>query len=111
MHPESDYGRIIGESFRECLDGCAACGLLRKNFPQLSDLSQSRVKIMCPNISMGINLAAVVHIEFNRVGCQSKSLHFFILEFDIAIDYIVSEYATRLEKITVLVECFQCLVK
>jgi hypothetical protein len=34
MHPESDYGRMIGGSFRECLGGFAACGLLRKNFPQ-----------------------------------------------------------------------------
>ncbi len=44
MHPESDYGRIIGESFRECLGGCAACGLLRKNFPQLSNLSRAERK-------------------------------------------------------------------
>jgi hypothetical protein len=36
MHPESDYGRMIGGSFCECLGGCAACGLLRKNFPQSS---------------------------------------------------------------------------
>jgi hypothetical protein len=33
MHPESDYGRMIRGSFRECLGGFAACGLLRKNFP------------------------------------------------------------------------------
>jgi hypothetical protein len=31
---------MIGGSFRECLGGFAACGLLRKNFPQSSDLSQ-----------------------------------------------------------------------
>jgi hypothetical protein len=36
---QSDYGRMIGGSFRECLGGFAACGLLRKNFPQSSALS------------------------------------------------------------------------
>jgi hypothetical protein len=40
MHPESDYGRLIWVSFGEFLDGCAAGGLLRKNFPQLYDLSR-----------------------------------------------------------------------
>ena len=40
MHQESDYNRMTGGSFRECLGGCAACGLLRKNFPQSSDLSR-----------------------------------------------------------------------
>ncbi len=30
-------GRINGESFRECLGGYAACGLLRENFHRLSD--------------------------------------------------------------------------
>ncbi len=35
LHQASN-GRIIGESFRECLDGYAACGLLRKNFHRLS---------------------------------------------------------------------------
>ncbi len=29
-------GRINGESFRECLGGYAACGLLRENFHRLS---------------------------------------------------------------------------
>jgi hypothetical protein len=33
MHPESDYGRMIGVIFRECLGGFAACGLLRKKSP------------------------------------------------------------------------------
>jgi hypothetical protein len=33
MHPEFDYGRMIGGIIRECLGGFAACGLLRKNFP------------------------------------------------------------------------------
>ena len=41
MRPESDYGLIIGERFSECLGGYAACGLLRKNLPQSSDLSHS----------------------------------------------------------------------
>ena len=111
MHPESDQGRIIGEIFREYLGGCAACGLFRKNFPQSSDLSQADTKGPCRDLAMGINLAAEIHVELNRVGCQPKSLYFFILEFDIAIDYIVSEYATSLEKITVLVKRFQGLVK
>jgi hypothetical protein len=31
---------MIGESFREGLGGFAACGLLRKNFPQSSDHSR-----------------------------------------------------------------------
>jgi hypothetical protein len=44
MHLESDYDRMTGGSFRECLDGCAACGLFRKNFPQSSDLSQPKKK-------------------------------------------------------------------
>jgi hypothetical protein len=35
-HQELDFDRMTGGSFRECLDGCAACGLLRKNFPQSS---------------------------------------------------------------------------
>jgi hypothetical protein len=35
MHPESDYGRMIGGSFRECLGGFAACGLLRKKLPPI----------------------------------------------------------------------------
>jgi hypothetical protein len=39
MHPEFDYGRMIGGSFRECLGGFAACGLFRENFPQSSVLS------------------------------------------------------------------------
>jgi hypothetical protein len=42
MHPESDYGRMIGGSFRECLGGFAACGLLRKNFPQSSAFSRPK---------------------------------------------------------------------
>jgi hypothetical protein len=36
MYPESGYGRMIGGMFRECLGGFAACGLLRKTFPQSS---------------------------------------------------------------------------
>jgi hypothetical protein len=36
--PGKSYARIIGESFRECLGGYAACGLLRKNFHRLPDL-------------------------------------------------------------------------
>jgi hypothetical protein len=39
MHQESDYSRMTGGRFRECLGGCAACGLLRKIFPQSFDLS------------------------------------------------------------------------
>jgi hypothetical protein len=42
MHPEFDYDRMIGGSFRECLGGFAACGLLRKNFPQSSGLSRQK---------------------------------------------------------------------
>jgi hypothetical protein len=38
MHQESDDGRVNGGSFRECLGGCAACGLFRKNFPHSFDL-------------------------------------------------------------------------
>ena len=38
MYPEFDYGRMIEGRFRECLGGCAACGLLRKNVPQSSNL-------------------------------------------------------------------------
>jgi hypothetical protein len=34
--PGKPYDRIIGESFRECLGGYAACGLLRENFHRLS---------------------------------------------------------------------------
>jgi hypothetical protein len=34
MHPEFDHGRVTGGRFRECLGGFAACGLLRKTFPQ-----------------------------------------------------------------------------
>jgi len=33
VHPETDYDRTTGVSFREYLGGYAACGLLRKNFP------------------------------------------------------------------------------
>jgi hypothetical protein len=33
MHPEFDYGQMIGGIFRECLGGFAACGLLRENSP------------------------------------------------------------------------------
>jgi len=33
---QASNDRIIGESFRECLGGNAACGLLRKNFHRLS---------------------------------------------------------------------------
>jgi hypothetical protein len=40
MHPEFGRGRMVGGSFRECLGGFAACGLLRKNFPQSSNLFQ-----------------------------------------------------------------------
>jgi len=39
-HQESDYDRMTGGGFRECLGGCAACGLFRKNFPRPSDLSR-----------------------------------------------------------------------
>jgi hypothetical protein len=42
MHPEFDYGRMIGEIIRECLGGFAACGLLRENFPQLSALYRQK---------------------------------------------------------------------
>jgi hypothetical protein len=35
---QSSYGRIIDESFCECLGGYAACGLLRKNSHRLSGL-------------------------------------------------------------------------
>jgi len=42
MHPEFDYGRKIGGSFCECLGGFAACGLLRENLPQSSDLSRPK---------------------------------------------------------------------
>jgi len=38
--PAHSSGRIIANRFRECLGGCAACGLLRKNVPQSSDLSR-----------------------------------------------------------------------
>jgi hypothetical protein len=37
--PTKSQGRIIGESFRECLGGYAAGGLLRENFHRLSGLS------------------------------------------------------------------------
>jgi len=33
MYPEFGYGQVMGRSFRECLGGFAACGLLRENFP------------------------------------------------------------------------------
>ena len=39
MHSEFDYQWMIEGRFRECLSGCAACGLLRKNVPQSSCLS------------------------------------------------------------------------
>jgi hypothetical protein len=42
MYPESDYGRMIGGSFHECLGGFTACGLLREYFPQSSDLSRQK---------------------------------------------------------------------
>jgi hypothetical protein len=42
MYPEFVYGRMIGGSFHECLGGFAACGLLRENFPQSSDLSRHK---------------------------------------------------------------------
>jgi hypothetical protein len=35
---QSSYGWVIGKSFCECLGGCAACGLLRKNFHRISGL-------------------------------------------------------------------------
>jgi hypothetical protein len=38
MQPEIDNGWMIEGRFRECLGGCAACGLLRKNVPQSSNL-------------------------------------------------------------------------
>jgi hypothetical protein len=41
MHREAAYDRKTGGSFRECLGGCAACGLFRKNVPQSFDLSQA----------------------------------------------------------------------
>ena len=41
MYPEFEYGRMIEGRFRECLGGCAACGLLRKNVPQSSDRNQT----------------------------------------------------------------------
>jgi hypothetical protein len=41
MHQESDYDRMTGESFRECLGGCAAGGLIRKKIPQINDLSRA----------------------------------------------------------------------
>ena len=36
--PVHSYGQIIANSFRECLGGCAACGLFRKNCYRLSGL-------------------------------------------------------------------------
>ena len=48
MYPEFDYGRMIEGRFRECLGGCAACGLLRKNVPQSSNLSRAeRISRRC----------------------------------------------------------------
>ena len=47
-------GQIIGESFRECLGGYAACGLLRENFHRLSahslnfmTVAMSLIKCQC----------------------------------------------------------------
>jgi hypothetical protein len=42
MHPEFNYGRMMGRRFRECLGGFAACGLLREIFSQSSSLSRAK---------------------------------------------------------------------
>jgi hypothetical protein len=46
MHPEFNYGRMIGGSFRECLGGVAASGLRRKKIPQKNPPFRTKANFM-----------------------------------------------------------------
>ena len=54
---------------------------------------------------------AVVHIELDRMGGHAQARHFFHLQFDIAVDHVISEYTAGRQELAILVERFQRLVE
>ena len=69
---QSSYGRKIGESFRECLGGCAACGLLRENFHRFSSLKIYLGPPRSLQLNRGDQVGEIVHMlehEMGAAGC------------------------------------------
>jgi hypothetical protein len=63
---QPSYSRIIGESFRECLGGYAAGGLLRENFNRLSGrvIFDEAMTAVLGSVKLRV-LAGQVNIESN----------------------------------------------